>query len=240
MAETMVLKVVLARRLQNHFTIWQSGVACKITYQDGDLLAGIVWVLFMGTQHISSPAKHGVPLVFLPSHQSHMDYIIMSAILFNIEIPVPRIAAGDNLKLPLVSWVGSPHWQTAYMYISYLSPLLLSLPIHSFLHLSFPANFLSFPPLRSYSNFVLCIFYLLLPHSHLFLLSFLSITLLFFCFTPSFLPFLSLYSLPPSIPFFHSSFTVSCSFSLLFSVLLPSFLSFLPPHVSLHFLLPVW
>jgi len=51
--------------------------------------------------------KCGVPLVFLPSHCSHMDYIIMSSVLFNVGVRVPRIAAGDNLKLPLVSSPGT-------------------------------------------------------------------------------------------------------------------------------------
>jgi len=44
-------------------------------------------------------------MVFLPAHKSHMDYIIVTYLLANLGIPVPRIAAGDNLQLPLVSYV---------------------------------------------------------------------------------------------------------------------------------------
>lgn len=49
--------------------------------------------------------KRGLPMVFLPCHKSHVDYIIMTFILYNMGVNVPHIAAGDNLKLPLVSWL---------------------------------------------------------------------------------------------------------------------------------------
>ena len=49
------------------------------------------------------PLQRGLPMVFLPCHKSHVDYIIMTFILYNMGVNVPHIAAGDNLKLPLVS-----------------------------------------------------------------------------------------------------------------------------------------
>ncbi|XP_064382450.1 glycerol-3-phosphate acyltransferase 1, mitochondrial-like [Halichondria panicea] len=49
--------------------------------------------------------KRGVPIVFLPSHKSHLDYIILTFVLFNLGVHIPRIAAGDNLQLPFVSWM---------------------------------------------------------------------------------------------------------------------------------------
>lgn len=42
-------------------------------------------------------------MVFLPSHKSHMDYLVMTFVLFNIGVKMPRVAAGDNLRLPFVS-----------------------------------------------------------------------------------------------------------------------------------------
>ena len=42
-------------------------------------------------------------MVFLPNHKSHMDYLIMTFVLFSIGVRIPRIAAGDNLRLPFVS-----------------------------------------------------------------------------------------------------------------------------------------
>ena len=50
------------------------------------------------------PPQQGVPLVFLPCHKSHMDYILMTFILLNSGIHPPRIAAGDNLRLPFISY----------------------------------------------------------------------------------------------------------------------------------------
>lgn len=42
-----------------------------------------------------------VPLIFLPLHRSHLDYILVSFILFNNEIRSPIVAAGDNLRIPI-------------------------------------------------------------------------------------------------------------------------------------------
>lgn len=41
-----------------------------------------------------------VPLIFLPLHRSHLDYILVSFILYNNEIRAPIVAAGDNLRIP--------------------------------------------------------------------------------------------------------------------------------------------
>lgn len=45
-------------------------------------------------------AKQGVPLIFLPCHKSHVDYLVVSYILYSVGIALPHIAAGDNLNLP--------------------------------------------------------------------------------------------------------------------------------------------
>lgn len=37
-------------------------------------------------------------LIFLPSHKSHIDYIVLAYILYHRRIPLPVIAAGDNLS----------------------------------------------------------------------------------------------------------------------------------------------
>ncbi len=41
-------------------------------------------------------ARRG-PLVFVPSHKSHVDYLVLNYVLFEHYLPVPRIAAGVNL-----------------------------------------------------------------------------------------------------------------------------------------------
>ncbi|XP_030058597.1 glycerol-3-phosphate acyltransferase 1, mitochondrial [Microcaecilia unicolor] len=43
------------------------------------------------------------PLVFLPVHKSHIDYLLLTFILFCHSIKAPHIASGNNLNLPVVS-----------------------------------------------------------------------------------------------------------------------------------------
>jgi glycerol-3-phosphate O-acyltransferase len=38
------------------------------------------------------------PLIFLPCHKSHMDYLILSYLLYHNNMPAPHIAAGQNLS----------------------------------------------------------------------------------------------------------------------------------------------
>lgn len=40
------------------------------------------------------------PLIFLPLHRSHLDYILVSFILLNNDIRSPIVAAGNNLRIP--------------------------------------------------------------------------------------------------------------------------------------------
>ena len=47
----------------------------------------------------------GVPLIFLPLHRSHLDYILMSFILLNNDIKSPIVAGGDNLRIPVFGWL---------------------------------------------------------------------------------------------------------------------------------------
>ena len=44
-------------------------------------------------------------IVFLPCHKSHIDYLVLSWILFRIGLAVPHIAAGDNLDMPVVGTI---------------------------------------------------------------------------------------------------------------------------------------
>ncbi|XP_071793159.1 LOW QUALITY PROTEIN: glycerol-3-phosphate acyltransferase 1, mitochondrial-like [Asterias amurensis] len=50
-------------------------------------------------------SKVGIPLAILPTHRSHLDYILMSFILYIYGIRVPFIAAGDNLNIPVFGWI---------------------------------------------------------------------------------------------------------------------------------------
>ncbi|KAI7891829.1 putative acyltransferase [Mucor mucedo] len=41
-------------------------------------------------------------LIFVPSHKSHIDYMVVSYLMFRLGIQIPHIIAGDNLDLPLI------------------------------------------------------------------------------------------------------------------------------------------
>ncbi len=41
-------------------------------------------------------------LIYLPSHRSHFDYLLLSYQLFHEGLNIPHIAAGDNLNMPVV------------------------------------------------------------------------------------------------------------------------------------------
>jgi glycerol-3-phosphate O-acyltransferase len=59
------------------------------------IYAGVEWDL-ADIERLRAAARHGT-LILLPSHKSHIDYLILSYI-FNIHnLPLPLIAAGDNL-----------------------------------------------------------------------------------------------------------------------------------------------
>lgn len=42
-----------------------------------------------------------VPMIFLPLHRSHLDYIVITFILACNNIQSPLVAAGENLQIPI-------------------------------------------------------------------------------------------------------------------------------------------
>ena len=50
-----------------------------------------------GLERLRQAAKDGT-LVLLPSHKSHVDYIILSRVFHRANMPIPLVAAGDNLS----------------------------------------------------------------------------------------------------------------------------------------------
>ena len=47
----------------------------------------------------------GHEIVYVPCHRSHMDYLLLSYLLYQHGIVPPHIAAGDNLNLPIIGQV---------------------------------------------------------------------------------------------------------------------------------------
>ncbi|KAK7863758.1 hypothetical protein R5R35_011159 [Gryllus longicercus] len=54
---------------------------------------------------LHAAGETGLPLIFLPLHRSHLDYILISFILLNNNIRSPLVAAGDNLSIPVFGWL---------------------------------------------------------------------------------------------------------------------------------------
>ena len=52
--------------------------------------------------YLQKQQQDGVGVVFLPTHKSHIDYLVLSFVAALNDIPVPIIAAGDNLNFPIV------------------------------------------------------------------------------------------------------------------------------------------
>jgi glycerol-3-phosphate O-acyltransferase len=50
-----------------------------------------------GIERLRECAKEG-PLVLLPSHKSHLDYVVLTWVLYRHRLPLPLVAAGDNLN----------------------------------------------------------------------------------------------------------------------------------------------
>jgi len=68
------------------------------------LVRWIIYTMFEGAgidkeelNRVKTMSQKG-PLILIPSHKSHIDYLILSYILFNNNMPCPHIAAGKNLS----------------------------------------------------------------------------------------------------------------------------------------------
>jgi len=73
----------------------------QVVLQMASRMFSAVEVDLAGIERLRELAKEGT-LVFLPSHKSHMDYVVFAWILYRNKLPMPVIAAGDNLNfLPL-------------------------------------------------------------------------------------------------------------------------------------------
>jgi glycerol-3-phosphate O-acyltransferase len=50
-----------------------------------------------GLARVREAARHG-PLILLPSHKSHIDYLVLSDVFYTHQLSPPLVAAGDNLS----------------------------------------------------------------------------------------------------------------------------------------------
>ncbi|KAL5022193.1 hypothetical protein ScPMuIL_001348 [Solemya velum] len=54
---------------------------------------------------IQSAVERGLPVIYLPSHKSHLDYILVTWILWISDIKAPYVAAGENLSMFFFSFL---------------------------------------------------------------------------------------------------------------------------------------
>ena len=47
-------------------------------------------------------AEEGKAVLVLPTHRSHIDYLLLSYVCYGFDLPLPHIAAGENLNIPVV------------------------------------------------------------------------------------------------------------------------------------------
>jgi glycerol-3-phosphate O-acyltransferase len=76
-----------------------------VTFMAGVL--GRVWnSLYDGVEleHIEnlSAVGDGAEIIYVPCHRSHMDYLLLSYIIYRKGFAVPHVAAGANLNMPLI------------------------------------------------------------------------------------------------------------------------------------------
>jgi glycerol-3-phosphate O-acyltransferase len=70
-------------------------------------LLGRIWnSLYDGVEleHIEnlSGVADGAEIIYVPCHRSHMDYLLLSYIIYRKGFAVPHVAAGENLNMPLI------------------------------------------------------------------------------------------------------------------------------------------
>ena len=76
----------------------------------GEQLLGRLWnriydgVAVRGAERLQALAKDNT-LVYVPCHRSHIDYLLLSYVVYRVGLTVPHIAAGANLNLPLVGGI---------------------------------------------------------------------------------------------------------------------------------------
>ncbi|KAJ8715675.1 hypothetical protein PYW07_010157 [Mythimna separata] len=57
-----------------------------------------------GVERLRKANAAGLPLVFVPLHRSHFDYILMTFTLYLTGLRPPLVAAGDNMRIPFFGW----------------------------------------------------------------------------------------------------------------------------------------
>ncbi|KAI6242001.1 hypothetical protein M3Y99_00276800 [Aphelenchoides fujianensis] len=71
-------------------------------------------------ERVKRADESGIPIVYLPLHKSHLDYVLMHWVLWHFGIRLPHVAAGDNLNMSGFGWC--LRWIGAFFIKRHLSP----------------------------------------------------------------------------------------------------------------------
>jgi glycerol-3-phosphate O-acyltransferase len=103
--ENLPVATALARA-RRHARAIASDYSYAVVRAGEILLTGLWTRLFEGVEvrNFDVPAKlaAGQSVVYVPCHRSHVDYLLLSYVIFRGGLTPPHVAAGDNLDLPLL------------------------------------------------------------------------------------------------------------------------------------------
>ncbi|XP_025203066.1 glycerol-3-phosphate acyltransferase 1, mitochondrial isoform X1 [Melanaphis sacchari] len=82
---------------------WVYKVIGWFTYRTVSLLATSLVVQPAQINRVREAEQSGLPIIYLPLHKSHMDYILLGLVLTMNNIKPPLVAAGENLRVFFIS-----------------------------------------------------------------------------------------------------------------------------------------
>jgi glycerol-3-phosphate O-acyltransferase len=89
--------VAMLREMEAALDMNEIAALDRLVAQAASRMFSAVEVDEVGLERLREHAKEGT-LILLPSHKSHMDYIVLAWILYRHKMPLPSVAAGDNLN----------------------------------------------------------------------------------------------------------------------------------------------
>ncbi|CAI6369617.1 unnamed protein product [Macrosiphum euphorbiae] len=98
-ANTRRILTVISANVKN----WVYKVIGWFTYRMISLLATSLVVQPMQIDRVREAEQSGLPVIYLPLHKSHMDYILLGLVLTVNNIKPPLVAAGENLRVFFIS-----------------------------------------------------------------------------------------------------------------------------------------
>ncbi|MGH7438886.1 MAG: 1-acyl-sn-glycerol-3-phosphate acyltransferase, partial [Polyangiaceae bacterium] len=89
--------VAMLREMEAALDMNEIAALDRLVAQAASRMFSAVEVDEPGIERLRELSNEGT-LVLLPSHKSHMDYIVLAWILYRHKMPLPAVAAGDNLN----------------------------------------------------------------------------------------------------------------------------------------------